>query len=114
MGFTNPYPQLEQYVFLRSLNESPDPNVRLVTENSIKLVQRLKQQPGKDIWLCGGSDLATRLDDEIDELILTVKPLLLGSGPPLFSKVIPKTNLKLLSHKVYANVFMLLRYRPVR
>ena len=113
IGVTNPYPHLEQYVFSRSLNESPDPNVQLITENSIKLVQHLKQQPGKHIWLCGGGDLATRLYDEIDELILKVNPLLLGSGIPLFSKGIPKTNLKLLSHKVYANGFMLLRYRPI-
>lgn len=113
IGVTSPYPHLEQYVFSRSLNESPDQNVQLVTENSVSLVQKLKQQPGKDIWLCGGGDLATRLYEEIDELILKVNPLLLGSGIPLFSNGIPKTNLKLLSHKVYANGFMLLRYRPI-
>jgi dihydrofolate reductase len=44
-------------------------------------------KPGKDIYLCGGADLATTLFAEnlIDEIILKLNPLLFGSGIPLFS-----------------------------
>jgi dihydrofolate reductase len=60
-GVTNPYSQMKQYVFSRSLKESPDRNVELVSKDPLAFVRELKQQPGKDIWLCGGPDLATTL-----------------------------------------------------
>jgi dihydrofolate reductase len=110
-GFTNPYPQMKQYVFSRTLKESPDRNVEFVSDNAVGLVRELKQQPGKDIWLCGGGDLATMLSGEIDEIILKVHPILLGSGIPLFSGAIKQTSLELTDSKIYSNGFMLLHYR---
>ena len=111
VGVTNPYPQMKQYLFSRSLKESPDKNVELVSGDAIALVRELKTQTGKDIWLCGGSDLATTLFPEIDEMILKVNPILLGSGIPLFSGVIQETDLELTNSKIYNNGFMLLHYR---
>lgn len=110
-GITNPYPQMKQYLFSRSLRESPDQAVELVSTDPIALVRQLKQQPGKDIWLCGGGNLATVLFSEIDEMILKVHPILLGSGISLFAGVIQPTSLELIDHKIYNNGFMLLRYR---
>jgi dihydrofolate reductase len=52
---------MKQYVFSRSLKESPDRNVELVSKDPLAFVRELKQQLGKDIWLCGGEDLATTL-----------------------------------------------------
>ncbi len=60
-GVTNPYSPMKQYVFSRSLKESPDRNVELVSKDPLAFVRELKQQPGKDISLCGGPDLATTL-----------------------------------------------------
>jgi dihydrofolate reductase len=60
-GITNPYPQMRQYLFSRSLKESPDPAVELVSSEPVAFVRELKQRPGKDIWLCGGGDLASVL-----------------------------------------------------
>jgi dihydrofolate reductase len=34
--------------------------------------------------LCGGARLAGALYDEIDELVLKVNPVVLGTGTPLF------------------------------
>lgn len=110
-GITNPYPQMKQYLFSRTLKESPDKNVELVSKNAITLVRELKTQTGKDIWLCGGSDLATALFPEIDEMILKVNPILLGAGIPLFSGIIQQTNLELIDSKIYNNGFILLNYR---
>jgi dihydrofolate reductase len=70
VGVTNPYPHLKQYLFSRSLRQSPDANVELVSGDAVTLVRGLKQQPGKDIWLCGGGQLASALFAEIDEMIL--------------------------------------------
>ena len=110
-GFTNPYPHMAQYLFSRTLNASPDQNVELVSTDPVALVRELKQQPGKDIWLCGGGNLATTLFSEIDEMILKTHPIILGSGIPLFSGSIKPTSLELTDSKVYNNGFILLDYR---
>ena len=49
------------------------------------LVRRLKAEDGLGIWLAGGGQLAGALRDEVDELVVKVYPLVLGSGVPLFS-----------------------------
>jgi dihydrofolate reductase len=112
-GIRNPYPQMKQYVVSRSLRESPDPDVELVSTDPIALVRELKQQSGQDIWLCGGGNLATLLFSEIDQLILKVHPILLGSGIPLFSGNIQQTSLQLTDSKLYNNGVMLLHYRLI-
>jgi dihydrofolate reductase len=110
-GIANPYPQMHQYLFSQTLNQSPDPTVELVSSDAVAFTQTLKQQAGQDIWLCGGGSLATVLFSEIDELILKVHPVLLGAGIPLFSGNIQQTALELLDRKIYANGVMLLHYR---
>ena len=59
LGITNPYSRLEQFVISQSMKVSPDQKVILVSENIVEMVQRLKQGSGRDIWLCGGGQLAT-------------------------------------------------------
>ena len=112
-GVTNPYPSMKQYVFSRTMKESPDKNVELVSENIIELVKQLKNETGKDIYLCGGADLATTLFAEnlIDEIILKLNPFLMGSGIPLFSGTIKQTELELTHSKIYENGVLLLHYR---
>ena len=110
-GITNPYPHMKQHLFSRTLQQSLDPAVGLVSSDPVTFVQELKQQPSKDIWLCGGGDLATVLFPAIDEIILKVHPFLLGSGIPLFSGTISLTSLQVTDSKIYENGFMLLHYR---
>lgn len=110
-GLISPYSHLRQYLFSRTLGQSPDPRVELVSDDPLAVVKRLKAESGKDIWLCGGGDLATQLFPEIDEMILKVNPVLLGSGIPLFSGPIPQTSLALVDQKTYPNGFMICRYR---
>ena len=88
LGVTNPYPSLKQYVVSRSMTSSPDEHVKLVSGDVISFVQKLKKESGRDIWLCGGAELAATLFSEIDELIIKSNPLLLGSGIPLFAGAI--------------------------
>lgn len=111
VGVTNPYPQMKQYLFSRTMKESLDENVELVSGDAVALVRELKKQTGKDIWLCGGGDLATTLFPEIDEIIMKLNPILLGEGIPLFSGVVKLTAVELIDSKIYSNGFMLLRYR---
>jgi len=112
-GKTNPYPTLKSYVFSRAMEASPDPNVTLVSENAVEVVRGLRSEAGKDIWLCGGADLAATFCRAglIDELVLKVNPVLFGSGIPLFAGPIQPRTLQLIDSKIYGNGVVLLRHR---
>jgi dihydrofolate reductase len=110
LGVTNPYPHLKQYLFSRTLLVSPDVDVELVSLEAVARVKELKRDSGKDIWLCGGSELATDLFSEIDELILKVNPVVIGEGIPLFRREVGPTMLELIESKSYCNGFMMNHY----
>ena len=112
-GVTNPYPWMKQYVLSRTMRTSPDPNVELVSEDASDFLAEMKKGAGKDIYLCGGADLAGRLFAEglVDEIILKLNPVLFGSGIPLFSGAIKQTDLELIGSNVYGSGVVLLNYR---
>ncbi|MFF7446680.1 MULTISPECIES: dihydrofolate reductase family protein [unclassified Streptomyces] len=85
-GLTNAYPHLRHLVFSTTMTESPDPAVELVASDPVAKVRELKQESGKDLWLIGGGELAGALYAEIDQLILKLGPLTIGTGIPLFGR----------------------------
>ena len=109
-GITNPYAPLRQFVVSGSLPEAPDSGVQVHRGSPLELVRQLKAETGKDIWLCGGGRLAAGVFDEIDELILKINPVLIGSGVPLFANAVNTKRAGLIEHKVYPNGFVLARY----
>ena len=111
IGITNPYPHLKQYLFSSGMKESPDSEVQLVSGDAVAIVKELKREAGKDIWLCGGGNLATQLFPEIDELILKVNPVVIGSGIPLFRGAVKPTAVEVVASKGYKNGFRLTHYR---
>ena len=113
LGITSPYPHLKQYLFSRAIAESPDPGVELVHDDPAATVKRLKQETGKDIWLCGGARLAAAVFSEIDELILKFNPVVLGTGIPLVAGN-HEARLDLVDSHIYGNGFMVVRYEVCR
>lgn len=113
LGVTNPYPTMNQYVLSQTMAASPDENVVLVSENIIEFVQKLKNTEGKDIYLCGGGELAKTLLGEhlVDEILLKVSPVLFGAGISLFAAGIHQTSLELVNTKAYSNGVALLHYK---
>ena len=111
-GITSPYPTLDQYVFTRSMSKSPDAQITLVANDAATVVRSLKNQPGMDIWLCGGGELATMLHQAnlIDQLIIKLNPVLFGSGIPLFAGSIAQTELELLESKAFPSGHTILHY----
>lgn len=114
LGITNPYPRLQQFIISTTMAESPDPGVTLIRRDPVALVRRLKQEPGLGIWLCGGASLAGALYDEIDELILKVNPVVLGTGTPLFRSARGPTRLELTRHQAFAGGVAVHHYRVSR
>jgi Dihydrofolate reductase len=67
--------------------EAP-PGVEFVSEPVAQFVSRLRESPGKDIWLMGGGELiASFLDEQaIDEFVISVVPVFIGDGIPLIAR----------------------------
>ena len=106
------YQGLTSYVLTHRAMPST-PSIRFVAEEPCSLVERLRRQPGKDIWICGGSGVIQPLIRAglIEEYIISVIPTLLGSGLRLFGETGGEVKLKLLQAKS-SNGIVELRYIP--
>ncbi|HEU0141843.1 MAG TPA: dihydrofolate reductase family protein, partial [Bryobacteraceae bacterium] len=80
-------PDLDVFVFSRTLPPAMRPGVRIVNDNPREFVAALKAKPGRDIWLYGGGKLFRLLLDGglVDTVEVAVIPVLLGSGIPLLA-----------------------------
>jgi dihydrofolate reductase len=67
---------------------------------------------GKNVWVVGGGNVASQFADEglLDELLLTVVPVVLGSGKPLFDRALPGGPLQLLGTRIFETGMVELRY----
>jgi len=75
------------YVFSRTPGKEDPPNAKYVDEHPADFVKKLKHAGGKNIWLMGGGELAATLLDAglIDEIIISIQPVILGKGIPIFN-----------------------------
>lgn len=112
LGITDPYPHMTSYVFSRTMQQAPHPRVQIVAEEPAAFVRRLKAQPGGDIYLCGGAMLATTLFAAglIDQVLVKLNPLLLGTGIPLLTDIGRHIDLELIGEKAYDSGVVLLSY----
>jgi len=76
---------IKTYVCSRTLKKAPNKHVEVVAD-AVKLVKRLKSEPGKEICIMGGGLLAKSLFEAglIDEIGFNIHPILLGGGVPAF------------------------------
>lgn len=87
--------------------------IRFVNINPVDLVKKLKEENGKDIWICGGANLVQQLvnEDLIDYYYITVIPTLLGSGIRLFENAKHEIKLRLLNTQLYNGMIDLIYTR---
>jgi dihydrofolate reductase len=91
----DPYPGKTNYVFTRTSPAPADEGVwKFVNGDIVEFVRGLKEQPGSGIWLVGGGQINTLLLNAglIDEMIVTLFPLVLGQGIPLFAPGAQRAN----------------------
>jgi dihydrofolate reductase len=91
-------------------------NTVLIKDNIADEINRIKRQPGKDIWFLGSTMLAQTFMklDLIDEYRININPTVLGQGKPLFAGETRHFALKLLESRSLASGVVALRYEPVR
>lgn len=89
------------------------PGVEFVTGEIGRFVARLREQPGKDIWLMGGGELIASFLDEhaIDEFVVSVVPVFIGDGIPLIARRHRHTPLELRSVERFEDGVVHLHYR---
>lgn len=106
-----PYQDLKSYVITHRQLEPTD-QIVFTNQDLETLIQELRAQPGKNIWLCGGADLANQMLELqlIDRFCVSVIPTILGKGIRLFSKHRSECLLELEGTRQY-NGIVDLRYR---
>lgn len=89
------YENLQSYVFTNEKIKDIE-NIKYVNMNIEKLINKLKQEKGKDIWICGGANLVNQCvkANLIDEYQITTVPIILGNGVRLFEENNKKINLE--------------------
>jgi dihydrofolate reductase len=106
---------MRKYVFSSTLAKANWDNSTILTGDATAGVARLKQQDGADLLLYGHGSLAHRLWEHglIDELRLSIHPVLAGRGQLLFWES-GKTPLKLESVTTLGTGVVVLSYQPVK
>ena len=109
-----PYRGLDCYVLTHRPLPPQTEKIQAFSGPAHQLVEQLKREPaGRDIWICGGADTAAQLirKNAIDRYVVSVIPVILGEGIPLFSRGLPQQDLRLVS-AAHSNGIAELTYEP--
>jgi dihydrofolate reductase len=110
------YKQVNKIVLSRTMQGKTAIKTTFIGENVSAEIQKLKQQPGKDILIFGSPSVVHTLMEHnlIDDYWQFVNPAILGQGIALFGKVKERTKLKLETTKEFACGVIALHHSVVR
>jgi dihydrofolate reductase len=112
------FPGKANYIFSRTLTRADIPKSSILSSTPEQTVAELRNQPenGKDIWLFGGGELFRTLVAAllVDEIELTVIPILLGNGIPLLPPSGERVSLQLTDHRIYTSGIASLTYSIIQ
>ena len=106
---------LPKFVFSKTLVKADWNNTQLIKGDAIEELKKLKQQPGKDLFIFGSAILSLTFTKNglIDEYRIIINPIVLGAGNPLFKGKGKVLKMKLLNTRSFRNGNVLLYYQPV-
>ncbi|MFY9573554.1 MAG: dihydrofolate reductase family protein [Blastocatellia bacterium] len=113
--FTEVLNTLQKYVASTTLKEPlPWRNSTLLNGDAAAAVAALKEQSGKDLVVLGSGKLVQSLmrRNLVDEYVLSIHPLVLGSGRRLFPDGSPLAALRLVDTKTTTTGVVIATYRP--
>lgn len=108
-----PYNQPTWVFSSRRLREVPEANIHFVKGDVRPVHEQMRAAAnGRNIWLVGGGDLVGQFHDAglLDDIIVQIGSVTLGSGKPLLPRQITPPSLKLVSVKQFGPGFAELRY----
>ena len=98
-----------------SIPEHLKPCVTVSSENPADLVDRLSKEGAKHLYIDGGITIQGFLASNlINEITITVIPVLIGSGRPLFGVLEQDIDLQLVGTRDLSGGFVQMRYRVVQ
>ncbi|MBL7711791.1 MAG: dihydrofolate reductase [Chitinophagaceae bacterium] len=102
----------QKFVFSQQLRQ--DERATFIGTDIAAAVHRIRQQGGKDIWLYGGAGLIRSFIQLglIDEYRISVHPIVLGSGKPLFEDLQQRIGLRLKDTRTFRSGVVQLVYEP--
>lgn len=109
-----PYTDKENFVFTHQKIKSEQDYLEFIDKDPAKFCQKIrKKSDRKDIWLVGGGQINSLLleSDLIDEMILTMFPIILGEGIPLFATKTPEKHFHLTGAQLFDTGVMQLNYQ---
>jgi dihydrofolate reductase len=100
--------------FVFSHQSRPNENATFITADISDKVAEIKEQGGKDIWLYGGANLIKTFIDLglIDIYKISIHPVALGSGKPLFEDLKNRINLRLTDTRIFKSGVVEITYEP--
>jgi dihydrofolate reductase len=116
MGGVGMYGSVKHYAFSRQPPSDPLPGVQFVSESIPKFVKRLRDAPGKNIWMMGGAGIIASFLDAgaIDEFSIHIIPVMIGEGIPLVAPRHRNTQLELISARSFPDGVVRLNYNVQR
>ena len=105
---------MRKIVFSKTLQKAEWNNSTLMKEIVPKEIEKLKQEPGRDMVIYGSASIVQQLTNLgfIDEYQLLVHPVVLGGGKPLFKGINDRGNLKLIKTRTFSSGVVGLHYQP--
>jgi dihydrofolate reductase len=104
----------EKLVFSRTLTEVKWNNTRVIKDNIVEEIRKLKLSLGKDMTLLGSGSILNQFADAglIDEYQIMVHPVALADGTPILKDISRNLELKLTKSKDFKSGIVLLSYEP--
>jgi len=106
---------IQKYVASRTLKEPlPWKNSILLKGDAAEAVAKLRSQPGKDLVIMGSGELIQSLmrRNLVDEYVLLIHPIVLGTGRRLFADGGAHASLRLISSRTTEKGVVVATYRP--
>ena len=104
----------EKVVFSKTLKSTNWNNTRIVRDNLVDEVKKMKKEKGNDLTILGSGTIVTQLAENnlIDSYMFMVDPVVLGEGTPIFHGIKRQPDLKLTDTRKFKSGVVLLTYQP--